>query len=238
MAENDGGETGARTPSDFDVLLGRSGSAPGTAAPVYTDTAPHVLDFSDRPRRAKPKASVLEWVGLVLAVIAPPLGLVVTVVARVVARTVHHWTTTVAKVATVVSIVLTLVLAGGAVAYSVISGNEAAEAAVIAKAQPLCDALAATPGVLDLPAYGWPTEVAPLATTLESMKTYQAHWTELTAVAPQSAKANLEAISGQAGILVTAVESTRAIDRAGNLSKMKAVTDVSGLPAWTEKYCG
>jgi len=238
MGENDSGDKAIREHSEFDALLGRAGATPQAATPVFGDTAPQVLDFSDRPRRAKPKASVLEWIGLVLAVIAPPVGLLVTIVARIIARSVHHWTTTVAKAATVVSIVLTLVLAGGAVAYSVISGNEAAQAAVIAKAQPLCEALAATPGVLDLPAYGWPTEVAPLATTLEAMKVYQAHWTELASVAPESAEANLEAISGQAAILVTAVETTRAIDRAGNLSKMKAVTDVSGLPAWTAKYCG
>ena len=238
MGENDGGDKAVREHSDFDALLGRSGSAPGAASPVYTDTAPRVLDFSDRPRRAKPKASALEWIGLVLAVAAPPLGLVVTVVARVITRSLHHWTTTVARVATVVSIVLTVALAGGAVAYSVVSGNEAAQAAVIARAQPLCQAIDSTPGVLDLPAYGWPTEVAPMPATLEAMKAYQTRWNELAALAPESAKANLEAISGQAGILVTAVETTRAIDRGGNLVKMKAVTDVSGLPAWTEKYCG
>ena len=238
MGENDTADESGRARSEFDFLLGRSESAPGTVGPVYTDTAPRILDFSDRPRRTKPKASVLEWIGLVLAVVAPPLGLLVTVVARIVARSLHHWTTTVAKVATVVSIVLTVVLAGGAVAYSIVADKEAAEARVLAKAQPLCDALAATPGVLDTPAYGWPVDVAPLATTLDSMRAYQTHWTELAAIAPDSATANLEAIAGQAAILVTAVETNSAIDRPGNLAKMKAVTDVSGLPAWTAKYCG
>lgn len=238
MGEHDTKEEPTHERAAFDFMLGRSESAPGTVDPVYTDRVARVLDFSDRPQRTKPKASVLEWIGLVLAVVVPPLGLLVTIVARIVARSIHHWTTTVAKVATVVSIVLTVVLAGGAVAYSIVADKEAAQAQVLADAQPLCDGLAATPGVLDLPAYGWPIDVAPLATTLESMKAYQAHWNGLTALAPEAAKANVGAVAGQAGILVTAVETTSAIDRAGNLAKMKAVTDVSGLPDWVAKYCG
>jgi hypothetical protein len=221
-----------RERSEFDLLLERS------AGPrVSTDTAPHVLDFSDRPDSAKPRTSVLEWIGLVLAVIAPPLGLLVTLVARIVTRYRHHWTTTVAKTATVVSIVLTVLLAVGAVVYSVVSENDAAEARVLAAAQPLCDGLAETPGVLELEAYGWPTEIAPIADTLAAMKVYQEHWQQLAALAPASAKAGTTAIADQAAILVTAVESTQAIDRSGNLRTMKAVTDVSGLPQYAATYC-
>jgi hypothetical protein len=196
------------------------------------------LDFSDRPPRVRPKTSVLEWIGLVLAVLAPPLGLVVTIIARIITRYRHHWTTTVAKAATVISIVLTLVLAAGAVVYSVLAEEQAAEDRVLASAQPLCDALATTPGILDTPAYGWPTEVAPLPQTLEAMRAYQARWVELAALAPDAAKANLSAIAEQAGILVTAVETTQAIDRQGNLTKMSAVTGASGLPTWVTTYCG
>ena len=69
------------------------------AQPDRAEAARRALDFSDRPPRVKPKTSVLEWIGLVLAVIAPPLGLVVTIVARIVTRYRNHWTTTVAKAA-------------------------------------------------------------------------------------------------------------------------------------------
>ena len=135
-----------------------------------------VLDFSDRPPRVTPRTSVLEWIGLVLAVIAPPVGLLVTIAARIIARYRHHWTTTVAKVATVISIVLTVVLGVGAVALAITAEKNAAAARVVAAAQPLCDALAQTPGVLELEAYGWPTEVAPIAVTLDSMRAYLALW--------------------------------------------------------------
>jgi len=207
------------------------------AQPDRAEAARRALDFSDRPPRVKPKTSVLEWIGLVLAVIAPPLGLVVTIVARIVTRYRNHWTTTVAKAATVISVILTLVLAAGTVVYSVLAEEQAAEDRVFASAQPLCEALATTPGVLDTPGYGWPIEVAALPQTLDAMRAYQARWTELTALAPDAAKANLGAIADQAAVLVAAVESTQAIDRQGNLSKMAAVTGASGLPTWVETYC-
>lgn len=232
MAEPETAEQ-PRERSEFDLLLERSER--GT---VSTDTAPHVLDFSDRPDSAKPRTSVLEWIGLVLAVIAPPLGLLVTIAARAITRYRHHWTTTVAKAATVISIVLTVALAIGAVAYSIVSEKDAAAARVIAAAQPLCDGLAETPGVLELEAYGWPTDIAPIADTLAGMKTYQTHWQQLADVAPASVKVGTAAIADQAAILVTAVESTQAINRSGNLATMKAVTDVSGLPHFVATYCG
>ena len=201
-------------------------------------TAREVFDFGDRPARVTPRASVLEWVGLVLAVVAPPVGLLVTVAARIVARHRHHWTTTVAKAATVVSIVLTLLLGVGAVGLAIVNEQNAAAARVVAEAQPLCDGLAATPGVLDLEAYGWPTEIAPIAVTLDAMRAYQVRWQQLADLAPASAEVGTTAIADQAAMLVGAVETSQAIDRTSNLAAMTAVTDASGLPQFVATYCG
>ena len=224
-----------------DRLRESSGAQPDAQLPgaVPTDTAPQSLDFSHRPRRVrKPRGTVLDWISLVLAVIAPPVGLVVGIVSRVISYRRHGWTTTVAKVTTVLSIVFTLLLGAGAFAYSVVAERDAAAARVVAEAQPLCEALASTPGVLDTPAYGWPTEVAAIPVTLEAMKVYQARWQQLADLAPDSARANLQAIADQAQTLVAAVETNRAIDRNGNLATMASITDVSGLPGWTARHCG
>jgi hypothetical protein len=248
MTERDLQETPRREANDFDRLFDppivqpadRPFDPPAAQQPDFRPTAidpSRVLDFSDRPVRQRKYTSVLEWVGLVLAVILPPLGLLVTVVARIVTYRRHHWTTGVAVAATVISIVLTVALAGGGLYLKSVSDADAAEAALLAQAAPLCDALAATPGVLDAPAYGWPTEVATLPVTLDAMKTYQAHWAELGALAPASATANVTAIADQAQILVTAVESTQSIDRAGNLAIMSTITAASGLPGWVTRNC-
>lgn len=226
--------------SDFDLLVARPGAEalPGTMNPVYNDTAPLALDFSDRPAGARARASALEWISLVLAVVMPPLGLIVSILARVITRHRHGWTTRVAIAATAVSIVLTIVLGAALVVASFNADDDAAKAAVLARAQPLCAALAKTPGVLDTQGYGWPTAVASIGDTVVSMKAYQAHWAELESLAPASAKAGITAIAAKAAALVSNVETSQSIDRGANLTKMDAVTSASGLPSWVAQYCG
>ena len=225
----------AQLPEQTPVPMQTPPTVPGTPRRL---TAREVFDFGDRPARVTPRTSVLEWIGLVLAVVTPPIGLLVTIAARIVTRHRHHWTTTVAKAATVVSIVLTLLLGVGAVGLAIVNEQNAAAARVVAEAQPLCDGLAATPGVLDLEAYGWPTEIAPIAVTLDAMRVYQARWQQLADIAPASAAAGTTAIADQAAMLVGAVETSQAIDRTSNLAAMTAVTDASGLPQFVATYCG
>jgi len=227
--------------TDFDRLVsGRPsahGAVPGTGN-TGSATAPVLLDFSDRPSRAtKPRGTVLDWISLVLAVAVPPVGLLISAVSRIISYRRHGWTTAVATIATALSIVLTLVLGAGAVAYSIVVEREAAAAAVLAQARPLCDALAATPGVLETPGYGWPTAVAEIPVTLEAMREYQLHWQQLADLAPESAEGNLRAIANQAETLVVSVETSQAIDRNGNLVAMAAVTGNSGLPGWVDRNC-
>jgi len=225
----------AQLPQQAPVPMQAPPTVPGTPRRL---TAREVFDFGDRPARVTPRTSVLEWIGLVLAVVTPPVGLLVTIAARIVTRHRHHWTTTVAKAATVVSIVLTLLLGVGAVGLAIVNEQNAAAARVVAEAQPLCDGLAATPGVLDLEAYGWPTEIAPIAVTLDAMRVYQARWQQLADLAPASAAVGTTAIADQAAMLVGAVETSQAIDRTSNLAAMTAVTDASGLPQFVATYCG
>ena len=208
-----------------------SGQAPDAAAPSR-------LDLPDRPLRAKkPRGTVLDWISLVFAILVPPLGLLLNVVSRIASRHRHGWTTSVAAVVTVLSIVFTLLLGVGILAYSVVAEREAAEAQVLAEAQPLCTAIEATPGALDLPAFGWPTEVAAIPVTLEAMRAYQLHWQQLSDLAPASAKANLQAVADQAQTLVVSVEANQAIDRNGNLATMSSVTGATGLPGWVATHC-
>jgi hypothetical protein len=231
MVDADGHETGFRVPDTFDSLVA---TPPAGNSRIDPST---VLDFSDRPTRERKHASPLEWVGLVLAVILPPLGLLVTVAARIVTRRRHGWTTRVAVAATAISIVLTVVLAGGAVYLKSVNDADAAAEALLVEAAPLCEALAATPDILAAPAYGWPTDVTALPVTLEAMKAYQVHWSELAQLAPAAAQANVAAIADQAQILVSAVETSQSIDRPGNLAIMSTITDASGLPGWVARNC-
>jgi hypothetical protein len=236
--------------SAFEAVLDQRGPADSTG-PVPTGLvpaglvptgrampAPPPLDFSGRPAARTPKASLFEWIALVLAVVVPPLGLVTVIVARFVATHRHGWTTTVSRVATVVAIVLTIVAAGGGVAYSIAERDAAAVAQTLAEAQPLCAAIDATPGVLETQAFGWPIEVTAIPQTLEAMKAYQAHWIEVADVAPAVMASNVAGIVDEATRLVTSVETTQSIDRQGNLAAMTTAADGSGLASWHAEFCG
>jgi hypothetical protein len=47
----------------------------------------------------------------------------------------------------------------------------------------------------------------------------------------------VRSVANGAQSLITAVETTRTIDRQRNLEQMTTVTDASGIPAYVEKYC-
>jgi hypothetical protein len=222
--------------SDFDRLLGPSSRADvagsGTALP-----APAVVDFSEQPTPPARRAHPLDWVALVVAIVAPPLGLVVALILRTVRRGDPRWSARIAKTSIAVGLVLTMLLAAAAAWAWLEHGRDREAAAIAAEARPLCAALAAEPTMLRLPAYGWPTETAPLPDTLAAMDDYRQRWSELASIAPTTIAARVEAIADRAAGLVATTESTLTIDRDGNLQAMTAVTDAAALPAWIDTHC-
>ena len=232
-------EAPAGTPvSAFDFML--SADAATRAAPddAVVASSPRVLDFSDRPERTKPRASPLEWAALVLAVVAPPLGLVVVIAARIVASRTHGWVTRVLSIATVVSIVLTVVVAAGAVVSALIGQSEAEQAKIVADSAPFCAALDETPGVLDLPGYGWPTERLSIPDSIVAMQEYQQRWADLAAIAPEGIRPGVRSVSDAAQSLTNSLVTTQVIDRQRNLEQISTVTHASGIPAYVTTYCG
>jgi hypothetical protein len=233
------GEAPAAPPvSAFDFMLQADAAAAGSADETVPTTTPSVLDFSDRPERTRPRASPLEWVALVLAVVAPPLGLVSAIAARIVASRTHGWITRVLSIATVVSIVLTVVVAAGAVVSTLIGQSEAAHDAIIAESAPFCAALDETPGVLDLPGYGWPTERLSIPDSIVAMQAYQERWAGLAAIAPDGVRPGVRSVSDAAQSLTNSLVTTQVIDRERNLEQISVVTRASGVPAYVAKYCG
>ena len=223
--------------SGFDSLLSTSEPTHPAADPLGS-LRPTAFSFSDRPEPVRLRAGVGDWTSLVLAVVAPPIGLVLSIVVRVVSWRRTGWTSGVARTATVLGAVFTIIAVVGGVILSEIAGDAAAEAKIVSDSAPLCAALAETPGVLEAPAFGWPTEQGTLAETLVAMKAYKERWQSLADVAPSGISAGVNAVANAAKTLVTSVETNRSIDRAGNLAQMSVVTSSSGIPAFTGKYCG
>jgi hypothetical protein len=139
-------------------------------------------------------------------------------------------------VRSVVIIALSAALLGAA-GFVALSLVQQSEQEVKADSAALCTDLGATPGVLSQPGFGWPTDVADLPTTVESMKAYQARWANLAKVGPPSIRADLAFVAEAAGQIASRVESSQSIDRPGNLAEIQAVTSKTDVAAWAAKYC-
>ena len=135
-------------------------------------------------------------------------------------------------------VVVLVVLALGGAAFTAWSFVQSSEAQVRAASAPFCADLGKTPGVLDQPGFGWPTDVADLPTTLGEMRAYQSSWKTLAAEAPPTIKADVAAVATAAGTIADGVETSKSIDRPGSLARISSVTSHTVIPAWAQKYCG
>jgi len=222
--------------SAFDFLLTTEAPTPAEGA-VEQPLRPSAFDFSDRPERERPHAGALDWASLALAFLVPPLGLILSIVTRILSSARNGWTTGVARAATVIGIILTIALIAGGIVFNAISQSEAADAAIVAESAAFCAALDETPGVLEQPAFGWPTDRTALPETTVAIQAYYDRWAALTDLAPAGVRPGVRSVANAAQSLLTAVETTRTIDRERNLDQMTTVTEASGIPAYVAKYC-
>jgi hypothetical protein len=100
-----------------------------------------------------------------------------------------------------------------------------------------CAGIAEAPGALTQTGFGWPTDGADLATTLELMKTYQARWQAIAQASPPTIKPDATAVASAAASIIAGIETSKSIDRPTTLAKMDAVTSKTAIPAWAGKYC-
>jgi hypothetical protein len=225
-----------RDRSDFAALVDATPRADvvgsGTALP-----APAVIDFSQQEPPPKPRPFALDWAALAFAIVAPPVGLLLSLLVRAIYRHDRRWSARVATVTTVIGLVLSLCLGAALTAIWIQRQADAEREAIAERARPLCAELTARADTLAMPAYGWPTEPTPLPQTVESMEEYRLLWAEIAVVAPESIRPRVEAIADRAEQLITETTSTLTIDRAGNLAAMTTVTDAAALPDWVDEFC-
>ncbi|MGV8970207.1 MAG: hypothetical protein ACOH1J_07140 [Microbacteriaceae bacterium] len=216
-------------------LRGASSDALNGSGSLNTSAAP--FDFSDRPAQSTFKASALDWASLVFSVVLPPVGVALSVIARIISQRKTGWSSGVVRAATIVGVLMTLIAGGGLLAVQAITAQDEIAAARIVDSQPLCAELDETPGLLERPAFGWPVDVSALPATLEAMKAYHARWSGLADVAPKDQVASVRSVATAAQTLINAVETTKSIDRTRNLEQMSAIANQSGLAGWYRQYC-
>jgi len=208
-------------------------------APQWTQPEPAaVFDFSDRPDRTAARTPPLVWAALVFAIVVPPVGLVLSIVARTLPRRGRLARSWPLPVATTVSIVLTIVLIVVAAIGGIFAKQAADEAAIVSASAGYCASLAETPGVLSSPGFGWPIDKASVSDSIASMTAYEERWQNLALIAPAGVASDTTAIAETAAALISSAESSRTIDVQGNLDRISSVTGATAIPAYVAKYCG
>jgi hypothetical protein len=236
----------------FDQILSAAGVAPlrQTGQPV---PVPHLVPASrnespdqlrtraDRRARSSrahaPRASVLDWSALGVAVVLPPVGLVLSIAAHIVDRRRVGWASTVTKVATGVGCVLSIVLAAGTVVALDTREKTAAHDAIVASSAEFCSAVTSTDGLLTSDTFGWPEVGATIPLTIVAMEQYTARWMSIADVAPDGIQDGAQTMATAGQSVVDSVTASRTVDPAGNVALLQSAASSSGITAWAAEYC-
>jgi len=227
----------ARPPLDFASLL---------STPVGADddarSAASALRFgsgaSDDDEVDLARSTAGEKLGLVLAVLIAPLGLIVGIVAAARSANRRGWVIGMVRASIAIAAVLTVVLGVvGYYGYTQFKQQQLHDQTVAASAA-FCAALKADPTMYQLPTFGWPAVAASIPDSLKAMQAYEDRWTKLAQVSPPGIKADVTKVATAAKGIIDSVNVSRTIDDASNISAMSEVASSSGVPAWHSQYCG
>ena len=149
--------TPAAAPRDFASLLsapfGADDDASAAAAPLRFGSAPSD-DDDDEPDIGR--STTAEKVGLVLAFLVAPIGLIAGIVAAVRSAQRRGWVVGIVRASIAIAAVLSVALGiGGYYEYTQIKLQQAHDQISAASAQ-FCSTIKANPGMKELPTFGWP----------------------------------------------------------------------------------
>jgi hypothetical protein len=226
-----------RPPLDFATLL---------ATPVGADddakaASSAVMFGSGAPDTEEPdlaRSTAGEKVGLVLAFLVPPIGLIVGIVAAARSANRRGWVIGIVRASIAIAAVLSVVVGvAGYYGYTQFKQQQQHDQTVAASAA-FCSALKADPTMYQLPTFGWPAVAASIPDSLTAMQAYEDRWTKLAKVSPAGIKADVTKVATAAKQIIDSVTVSRTIDDASDVAAMSQVASASGVPAWHSEYCG
>ncbi|MES1169776.1 MAG: hypothetical protein ABUL47_03705 [Leifsonia sp.] len=229
-------QSSARPPLDFATLLstpvGADDRAGSTASTLRLGSAVPDDDESDLAR-----STAGEKLGLVLAFLIAPLGLIVGIVAAARSANRRGWVVGIVRASIAISAVLSVVLGvAGYYGYTQFKQQQLHDQTVAASAA-FCSELKADPTMYQLPTFGWPAVATSIPDSLKTMQAYEDRWTKLAKVSPVGIKSDAAKVAAAAKQIIDSVTTSRTIDDASNVSAMSAVASASGVPAWHSEYC-
>jgi hypothetical protein len=227
-----------RTPLDFASLLaapvGVDEDARAAAAPQRFESAPP----DDDAEVDLGRSTTGEKVGLALAILVAPVGLIVGIVAAARSASRRGWVVGIIRASIAIAAVLSVGwVIGGYVEYTQIKQQQAHDQTAAASAA-FCATLKADPSMYQLPTFGWPAVGDTIPDTLKAMQAYEDRWTKLAKVSPAGIKPDVLKVAAAAKTNIDSVTVARTVDDASNIAVMSAVASSSGVPAWHSEYCG
>jgi hypothetical protein len=184
-----------------------------------------------------PRRSLLDGISLGLAIVAGPVGLIVGIVAAILSRRRLGYVSGIARAAIAVSIVMSVILAGGGVAYSFVARAQAHEDALRASSAGLCAMIAAAPGRLADPGFGWPAFTTTIPDYIRDVDVYAAWWSKLAVIAPAPMRGQVSALARVATASSDRMATSKVIEHDQDYADMQKAAAVSTLPVWVGTYC-
>ena len=225
----------------FDFMLAAAADAPSPWSAMDAEPTSSgqqgILNLGIQVPAAVSRRSPLDGIALALALLVAPLGLLLGIVAAALGVRRLGYASGLAKAAIVVALVLSLVLAGGGVAYSFVARSQAYEAALRTESQPMCRLISAEPGVLADPAFGWPALDSTIPAYADAVARYAKWWQQLSAAAPAAVKKQVQALATVAARSQERMAVSKVVERDQDYADLQKAAAASTLPAWVKTYC-
>jgi hypothetical protein len=183
------------------------------------------------------RATTGEKIGLALAILVAPIGLIVGIVSAVRSSQRRGWVIGIVRASIAIAAVLSVVL--GIVGYYEYTQLKLQQAhdQVAASSATFCSTIKANPSMAQLPTLGWPAVGPSIPDSLKAMQAYEDRWTKLAAASPAGIKPGVARVAAQAKKIVDSVQVARTVDDAANVAAMSEVASSSGVPEWYSEYC-
>jgi hypothetical protein len=208
-------------------------------APAAFDGGPGSSRFTLERHGGSPRSGngPLDWAALVLAFLAPPIGLVTGIAAVVLDSRSKGYVAGIAKAAIAIGAALTIVLGAAFAVVTKISDGQAAHAAIVASSRAYCAKLTANPATLSSDTFGWPSPGNTIPESIKVMKAYETNWDSLAKLAPTGIRSDTAKVAAAAKSIVATVQSSQTLNDSGNVAQMQNVVATSGIHAWVSSYC-
>jgi hypothetical protein len=184
------------------------------------------------------RTTAAERIGLVLAFLLPPVGLIASIVLAAQSARRRGWVHGFVRATLVIAVVTTLAAGiAGAYFYKVLDDQRRHDSIQAASAQ-FCSTIADNPDMISQPTFGFPAPAASIPDTLASIQAYVDKWDALADVSPSGIRADVTKVADSARDILDSVTTTRLVNDEENVAVMSSVASASNIVGWSQEYCG